>query len=163
MLRLLTIALVLVLPACGACATKPAPTGYRGIRIRPAVLQQLADVHDEFERETAWCLTGSTADGVVTIDDLAAAEVTNRTPISATFDCERAPGTIGFAHNHPHSGVGFCHPSSTDIESMDRLRYDVLLISCDGGVFVYRFRGEGELYRIAPESYGRAVPNPEAP
>ena len=152
--------LLLVLGGC-SCATAT-PMAYKGIRIRPAVLRQLADVHDEFERETAWCLTGSTKDGVVTIDDLSAADVTNQTAISATFDCSASPGTVAFAHNHPKSAL-FCRPSSTDIESMDRLRYDVLLISCDGGVFIYRFRGEGELYRIAPHTYGRSVPpSPEA-
>lgn len=152
-MKISALALVVALSACGGCASSPQP--YKGVRIRPAVLQQLADVHDEFERETAWCLTGSTKGGVVTVDDLAAPTVADRTPVSATFSCGAWTSAIGYAHNHPNTPAAYCFPSATDIQSLDRMRFDVLLISCDGGVFVYRFRGEAELYRIGPDRYGR--------
>lgn len=152
-----------LLAGCNGCATTT-PMAYKGVRIRPAVLQQLADVQDEFARETAWCLTGSTTDGVVTIEDVAVAEVTERTPTSATFDCSAWNNVIGYAHNHPRVPPALCRPSSTDIQSLDAMRFDLLLVSCEDGVFVYRFRGEADLYRIVPSSYRRPVPpSPEVP
>ena len=63
---------------------------------------------------------------------------------------------MGFAHNHPNTPGRICTPSSTDVNALSRMhaQYHVLLVSCNDGVFVYRFRGEAETYRLEPEYYG---------
>ena len=147
MRRLIALGAVLLL---GCTTLEP---GYRGLKLRPDVLLALADVQDEFERETAWCLLGRVKGGTVMVEGMAPPIVTDRTTTSATFDCG-AWDTLGFAHNHPNEPGMLCVPSGTDVASLDRLGYHVLLISCDGGVFVYRFRGEAETYRLEPEYYG---------
>lgn len=142
-----------VLTACGCATTNP--PAYTGVRWRPDVLLALADIQEEFTRETAWCLLGKVEGGTVIVEGMAPPIVTNRTEESATFDCG-AWEPIGYAHNHPRQPGPHCAPSITDVESLHNLRLALLLVSCEGGVFTYRFRGENETYRIEPALYGWA-------
>jgi len=146
-LTLLILALTLV-----SCVT---PTTYKGLMVRYPTLLALAREGNELIYETAWCLVGEVKDGVVRVDEVSAPLVQNRTTSSAMFSgCNHVDGLVGWYHNHPPQPYDVCRPSPADSTVLvNNPSYHVLLLTCNGTTFVYRFQGDTIDYRIEHTDY----------
>lgn len=82
------------------------------------------------------------------VDNMRPSFILERTDSSATFLGCAAEETVGWYHNHPPAQpYDICFASDRDVQTLtDYKRYKAMLISCDGGRFVYRLKGSPEDY-----------------
>ena len=129
--------------------------GYKSLGFHYSTLLALAREGNELIYETAWCLVGKVKDGKVSVDGVAAPMVYERTTTSAFFHgCDEVDGLVGWFHNHPPQSYDVCQPSQEDIIVLEsNSKYHILVLTCDGGTFVYRYRGDPTIRRIEHNEY----------
>ncbi len=130
------------------------PSPPRQMRIVPEVAQTMLEIQREFEVETARCLTGFIAKGIIYIQGIEqTGGIRSQTDSTVAFAGCTSSDVVGWYHNHPESknpDLSYCSiTSNADIETLTYVHHFwVAIVSCTEDILVYRYKMDWIDYTI---------------